>query len=64
VLEGYQTIKPLTDTNIKMLPLFHVARSLTYLGWVHTRSHIATAAEMTPTMIDIAISLGEDFLAR
>lgn len=63
VLEGYQRVRPLTKADINSLPLFHVARSLTYLGWVHTRSHTETAAEMTPIMIDIALSLGEEYLA-
>lgn len=63
ILQGYQRIRPLSETDINALPLFHVARSLTYLGWVHTRSHTTTAAEMTPTMIEIAMSLGKDYLS-
>lgn len=62
LLNGYQRVRPLSDDDIKALPLFHVARSLTYLGWVHTRSHTQTAVEMTPIMIDIAIGLGDEYL--
>lgn len=64
LLKGYQEVRPLSEADINALPLFHVARSLTYLGWVHTRSHTTTAVELTPIMIEIALSLGEEYLAR
>jgi Ser/Thr protein kinase RdoA (MazF antagonist) len=63
VLDGYQRLRPLTQQDLDALQLFHVARSLTYLGWVHTRSQTETAIEMTPVVIDIAASLGEQYLA-
>ncbi len=63
LLQGYQRVRPLSNDDLNTLPLFHVARSLTYLGWVHTRSHTTTATEMTPIMIEIALSLGEDYLS-
>ncbi len=62
VLAGYQRLRPLSKTDLDTLSLFYLARSLTYLGWVHTRSQTATAVEMTPVMIDIATSLGEQYM--
>ena len=64
VLEGYQRLRPLSQADLDALEMFFVARSLTYLGWVHTRSHTATAVEMTPTMIEIASTLAEQYLAN
>ena len=62
VLAGYQQVRNLSARDLDALPLFFIARSLTYLGWVHTRSHTQTAVEMTPMIIDIALTLGDAWL--
>ncbi len=56
LLDGYQSVRPLAERDLATWNLFAAARSLTYLGWVHTRSSSAEAAEMTPMMMDMAES--------
>jgi Ser/Thr protein kinase RdoA (MazF antagonist) len=63
MLAGYQRERPLSTRDLDTLELFFVARSLTYLGWVHARSQTETAVEMTPVVIEIATALGEQYLA-
>lgn len=36
-LDGYRTVRALTDEQHSWLPAFTAARALTYLGWIHTR---------------------------
>ncbi|MDP9655298.1 UNVERIFIED_ORG: Ser/Thr protein kinase RdoA (MazF antagonist) [Pseudomonas putida] len=62
LLEGYHSIKPLTPEDYELLALFIVLRSLTYLGWVHTRSETDTAKELSPFFIQRACQLAEEYL--
>jgi Ser/Thr protein kinase RdoA (MazF antagonist) len=36
-LGAYRTVRPLTDEDLSLMPMFTAARALTYLGWLHTR---------------------------
>ncbi len=54
LLSGYQRVRSLTERDLATWNLFSAARSLTYLGWVHTRRSSAEAAQMTPMMMDMA----------
>ena len=45
------------------MPLFFLARSFTYLGWVHTRSETQTAKELTPMLIEKCCGLARAYLA-
>ena len=60
VFEGYRLERALSDADLAAFDLFVAARSLTYVGWVHTRSNTATAQEMAPLCIERA----ESFCAR
>lgn len=62
VLKGYQSVRPLRQSDLAALELFAAARSLTYLGWVHTRSKTDTARELTPIMIEIAEGICKEYL--
>jgi len=42
--------------------MFLAARGTTYLGWVHTRKGEATARELTPQIIDLAVAAADDYL--
>ena len=62
LLAGYREYRPLPDEQLAYLPLFMLARSFTYLGWVHTRFETETAREMTPMLVDKACKLARDYL--
>jgi len=57
VFEGYTTIRPLTDDDLKMWDAMLVARGLTYLGWAGRRRGDDTAefivAELAPLVVDL-----------
>lgn len=62
VIAGYRSERPLPDRELERLPLFMLARGLTYVGWVHTRPETETARDMTPTLVDWSCTLAEDYL--
>jgi len=64
LMAAYQAERPSADVGLAALPLFMLARSFTYLGWVHTRSGTETAKELTPMLVDICCGLAEAYLDR
>ena len=64
LLEGYQSVRPLLQRDLDTMDLFFAARSLTYLGWVHTRQNTETANELTPIVIEIAEEICGNYLER
>ena len=62
LIAGYKTHRQLTDETLEMLPLFFLARGLTYVGWVHSRRETETARELTPMLLGAACELAEDYL--
>jgi Ser/Thr protein kinase RdoA (MazF antagonist) len=64
LVDGYRAFRPLPDAVLEKLSVFMLARGFTYLGWVHTRKHSATARELAPGLIALACGLAEEFLAR
>ena len=63
LVAGYRRHRPLPDEHLRLLPMFLAARGTTYLGWVHTRKGEATAREMTPQLIELAVAAANDYLA-
>lgn len=63
LIEGYRKHRSLTDLDLELLPLFYLARSTTYVGWVHTRSETDTARELTPLIVGMTCELAEDYLS-
>ena len=61
---GYRSVRPLPDEQWRHLDLFLLLRSLTYLGWVRTRSETETARAMTPHFVRTTIELAGAYLAR
>lgn len=59
---GYRSERELPDEQLRYMPLFFLARSFTYLGWVHTRFETETARELTPMLVDKACRLARDYL--
>jgi len=51
LLHGYRQVRPLSDEQQAQLPLFLLARGVTYLGWLHTRRETQTAREQAPMLV-------------
>jgi len=62
LIAAYEVERPVADVGLAALPLFMLARSFTYLGWVHTRPGTETAKELTPMLVEICCSLAEAYL--
>jgi Ser/Thr protein kinase RdoA (MazF antagonist) len=62
LIAGYRRHRPLPDEHLRLLPMFLAARGTTYLGWVHTRKGEATARELTPQLIELAVAAANDYL--
>ncbi len=62
LIEGYRENRALPQSQVDALPLFFLARSFTYLGWVHTRSETQTAKELTPMLVEMACQRAEEYL--
>lgn len=54
VIKGYQSVRSLQQRDLDTMDLFMAARSLTYMGWVHTRRNTETAMELTPFIVENA----------
>jgi Ser/Thr protein kinase RdoA (MazF antagonist) len=63
LLKGYREHRTLPDDQLNLLPLFFLARGLTYVGWVHTRPETETAHELTPMLLEEACTLAEQYLS-
>lgn len=63
LVAGYRSLRSLDDEDYARLPLFLLLRSLTYLGWVHTRHETETARELTPVLIARACAAARAYLA-
>ncbi len=64
LLAGYRRHRPLSGEQLERLPLWFLARGLTYVGWVHTRAETDTARELTPMILELACELAEAYLSR
>jgi Ser/Thr protein kinase RdoA (MazF antagonist) len=64
LINAYQSARKDFDCNPDALALFMLARSFTYLGWVHTRPDTETAVQLTPSLVDICCRLADAFIAR
>jgi len=56
LLNAYQEVRHLSQEDLDNLPLFLLARSFTYLGWVHTRSESSEAQELAPMLIEMCLA--------
>lgn len=63
LFEGYNSVRPLSEDDRRLLLTFLFLRSTTYLGWVHTRSETETAREMTAMFVEMSRKLADDYLA-
>ncbi len=63
-IEGYRIHRALPDEHLEMLPIFFLARGMTYLGWAHTRSEMEEVQEMAEVIIEIVCELAEQVLTE
>lgn len=62
-LEGYRTVRPLHEEELKWLPHFLLMRALVYLGWMHTRSSQRTAKLLTARIVEVSCLLADRIIA-
>lgn len=61
-VQGYRKHRALPDEHLEMLPVFFLARGLTYLGWAHTRSETEAAQAMTAVILEAVCEMAEQVL--
>lgn len=61
-VQGYREHRELPDEHLEILPVFFLARGLTYLGWAHTRSETETAQAMTAIILEGVCEIAEQVL--
>ncbi len=59
---GYRRERPLPDEHLEILPFLVMARTLSYVGWVHSRGD--AGRELAPVAVAVACALAEDLLSR
>jgi Ser/Thr protein kinase RdoA (MazF antagonist) len=64
LIEGYRGRRQLTDEQVALLPLFFMARGLTYVGWAHTRPETETAKELTPSLLEMGCNWVEHYFSK
>jgi Ser/Thr protein kinase RdoA (MazF antagonist) len=57
LIKGYRSKRNLPDEALSLMPLFLLARSFTYLGWVQSRQETETAQLRTRNKIDKCLQL-------
>lgn len=62
LIDGYRELRTLPDSMVEQLPLFLVARSFTYLGWLHSRQDTGNAKRSTSRLIDMGCRSCEQLL--
>jgi Ser/Thr protein kinase RdoA (MazF antagonist) len=62
ILDGHRQNAPVPDDHLGMMPTFIVARALSYLGWVHSRSYTDWADSIAEFLIPSAEALARDYL--
>ena len=64
LVDGYRQHRTLSDEQLAQLPLFLLARSFTYLGWIRSRSETQTAKELAPMLTEKACGLARRYLQQ
>ena len=63
MIKGYRKVRDISDEALSLLPLFSLARALTWLGWSFTRYETETAQMLRPLIIELACGLSEGYLS-
>jgi Ser/Thr protein kinase RdoA (MazF antagonist) len=59
LIEGYRTVRPLSESDLDRLPLFMVLRSVTYIGWAGDRTGLPDTGERLRRYVDDTLSLAD-----
>jgi Ser/Thr protein kinase RdoA (MazF antagonist) len=62
-IAGYREVGELPDSHLEQLPALMVARLLSGVGWMHTRSDTDMAKTMTEPIVDLATHYATEYLA-
>lgn len=62
MIEGYRSVRPLSDEQVALLPTFFLIRGLVYLGWIHTRAETEIAQTLGPQMVPLITGLAREYL--
>ncbi len=62
LIEGYRSVRSLPEEHIAMLPACFLARGLAYVGWTATRQETAEFTELSPMLIEGALTMAEKYL--
>ena len=63
-VEGYRSVRPLPDEHLEMLPVFFVARAMTYVGWCGSRPEAPVVQEKGPWLVESTVAMAEQFLSQ
>lgn len=63
MVAGFRERRELPDAHLALLPGFFLARTLSYVGWCATRSHLDKAEEIAPRLIAALEAFGPAYLA-
>lgn len=61
-VEGYRSVRALPDEHLEMLPVFMLARAMTYVGWCGSRPETPMAQERGPLIVGATVLLAQQFL--
>ena len=64
LVEGYRERRALPEAHLARLPVFFLARALSYLGWSVTRSHLRKAHQIAPRLLANLEDSAPAYLAR
>jgi Ser/Thr protein kinase RdoA (MazF antagonist) len=62
-LEGYRSVRQLSDDELTLLPTLLMARGLSYLGWPVGRSEMQSGRDLAPLLVFMITDLAERYLA-
>lgn len=60
---GYRERRALPDEHLALLPMFLLARALSYLGWSASRSHLEKSRQIAPMLLAAIDAFGPAYLA-
>jgi len=63
-VEGYRSVRPLPDAHLEMLPVFFLARAMSYVGWVGSRPEAPITQEKGPWLVESTLAMAEQFLTQ
>jgi Ser/Thr protein kinase RdoA (MazF antagonist) len=61
---GYRTARALPDEHLQLLPVFLLARAMTYVGWCGSRPEAPIAQEKGPIVVGATLALAREFLGQ